>query len=34
MVGDWKNYLTSQMAERIDQLTCLKLQGTGLSLDD
>ncbi|CAL1353717.1 unnamed protein product [Linum trigynum] len=34
MVGDWKNYLTSQMAERIDQLTRLKFQGTGLSLDD
>ncbi|CAI0378271.1 unnamed protein product [Linum tenue] len=33
-VGDWKNYLTPQMAERIDQLTQLKLQGTGLSLDD
>ncbi|CAI0437815.1 unnamed protein product [Linum tenue] len=33
-VGDWKNYLTPQMAERVDQLTQLKLQGTGLSLDD
>ncbi|CAI0378277.1 unnamed protein product [Linum tenue] len=33
-VGDWKSYLTPQMAERIDQLTQLKLQGTGLSLDD
>ncbi|CAI0437819.1 unnamed protein product [Linum tenue] len=33
-VGDWKNYLTPQMAERIDQLTQLKLQGIELSLDD
>ncbi|CAI0378320.1 unnamed protein product [Linum tenue] len=33
-VGDWKCYLTPQMAKRIDQLTRLKLQGTGLSLDD
>ncbi|CAI0437818.1 unnamed protein product [Linum tenue] len=33
-VGDWKNYLTPQMAERVDQLTQLKLHGTGLSLDD
>ncbi|CAL1384861.1 unnamed protein product [Linum trigynum] len=33
-VGDWKNYLTPQMAGRVDQLTQLKLQGTGLSLDD
>ncbi|CAI0558067.1 unnamed protein product [Linum tenue] len=33
-VGDWKNHLTSQMAQRIDHLTESKLQGTGLSLDD
>ncbi|CAL1384854.1 unnamed protein product [Linum trigynum] len=33
-VGDWKNYLTSDMARRIDQLTRVKLQGTGLSFDD
>ncbi|CAI0378615.1 unnamed protein product [Linum tenue] len=33
-VGDWKNYLTPQMAERIDQLTQFKLQGTELPLDD
>ncbi|CAI0378266.1 unnamed protein product [Linum tenue] len=33
-VRDWNNYLTPQMAERIDQLTQLKLQGIGLSLDD
>ncbi|CAI0374759.1 unnamed protein product [Linum tenue] len=33
-VGDWKNYLTSEMAQRIDQLTRLKLEGTGLSLDE
>ncbi|CAI0558086.1 unnamed protein product [Linum tenue] len=33
-VRDWENYLTPQMAQRIDQLTQFKLQGTGLSLDD
>ncbi|CAI0437812.1 unnamed protein product [Linum tenue] len=33
-VGDWKNYLTSDMAQRIDSLTRVKLQGTGLSFDD
>ncbi|CAL1353702.1 unnamed protein product [Linum trigynum] len=33
-VGDWKSCLTPQMAKRVDQLTQLKLQGTGLSLDD
>ncbi|CAI0437629.1 unnamed protein product, partial [Linum tenue] len=33
-VGGWKNYLTPQMAHRIDLLTEQKLQGTGLSLDD
>ncbi|CAL1384859.1 unnamed protein product [Linum trigynum] len=33
-VGDWKNYLTSDMAQRIDQLTRVKLEGTGLSFDD
>ncbi|CAL1384855.1 unnamed protein product [Linum trigynum] len=33
-VGDWKNYLTSDMAQRIDSLTQVKLQGIGLSLDD
>ncbi|CAI0437814.1 unnamed protein product [Linum tenue] len=33
-VGDWKNYLTSDMARRVDSLTRIKLQGTGLSFDD
>ncbi|CAI0470607.1 unnamed protein product [Linum tenue] len=33
-VGDWKNYLTLDMAQCIDQVTRVKLQGTGLSLDD
>ncbi|CAL1384847.1 unnamed protein product [Linum trigynum] len=33
-VGDWKNYLTSDMAQRIDSLTRVNLQGTGLSFDD
>ncbi|CAL1352339.1 unnamed protein product [Linum trigynum] len=33
-VGDWKNCLTLEMAQRIDQLTRVKLEGTGLSLDE
>ncbi|CAL1384787.1 unnamed protein product [Linum trigynum] len=33
-VGGWKNYLTPQMAHRIDLLTEQKLQDTILSLDD
>ncbi|CAI0558077.1 unnamed protein product [Linum tenue] len=33
-VRDWENYLIPQMAQRIDQLTQSKLQGTELSLDD
>ncbi|KAE8657127.1 Flavonol sulfotransferase-like [Hibiscus syriacus] len=31
-VGDWKNCLTSEMAERLDQITHQKLSGSGLSL--
>ncbi|CAI0460350.1 unnamed protein product [Linum tenue] len=33
-VGDWKNYLTSDIAQRLDDLTRDKLQGTALSFDD
>ncbi|CAI0544335.1 unnamed protein product [Linum tenue] len=33
-VGDWKNYMMAEMAQRIDRLTQTKLHGTGLSLDD
>ncbi|CAN1783425.1 Cytosolic sulfotransferase 5 [Linum perenne] len=33
-VGDWRNHLTSEMAERIDDVTRVKLQGTGLYLED
>ncbi|CAI0437803.1 unnamed protein product [Linum tenue] len=33
-VGDWKNCLTPDMAQRIDSLARVKLQGTGLSFDD
>ncbi|KAJ4952609.1 hypothetical protein NE237_029441 [Protea cynaroides] len=29
-VGDWKNYFSSEMKERLDQLTHQKLQGSGL----
>ncbi|KAE8730904.1 Flavonol sulfotransferase-like [Hibiscus syriacus] len=31
-VGDWKNCLTSEMAERLDRITHQKLSGSGLSL--
>ncbi|CDP14958.1 unnamed protein product [Coffea canephora] len=31
-VGDWKNYLTSEMEERIDHITAQKFFGSGLSL--
>ncbi|XP_065871544.1 flavonol sulfotransferase-like [Euphorbia lathyris] len=30
-VGDWANYLRPEMAQRIDQITCQKFSGTGLS---
>ncbi|KAE8684019.1 Flavonol sulfotransferase-like [Hibiscus syriacus] len=31
-VGDWKNYLTPEMAARLDQIIQQKLSGSGLSL--
>ncbi|KAK8300920.1 hypothetical protein V6Z12_D05G427000 [Gossypium hirsutum] len=31
-VGDWKDYLTTEMAQRLDQRTLQKLSGSGLSL--
>ncbi|MFQ6641949.1 hypothetical protein Gotur_016710 [Gossypium turneri] len=31
-IGDWKNYLTTEMAQRLDQRTMQKLSGSGLSL--
>ncbi|CAN0896880.1 Cytosolic sulfotransferase 17 [Linum grandiflorum] len=33
-VGDWRNHLTAEMAERIDNVTRMKLGGTDLYLDD
>jgi hypothetical protein len=30
VVGDWKNILTPEMSERLDQITCMKLEGSGL----
>ncbi|XP_057962566.1 cytosolic sulfotransferase 5-like [Malania oleifera] len=32
VVGDWMNYLTDEMIERLDQITEQKLQGSGLKL--
>ncbi|OMP01654.1 hypothetical protein COLO4_11697 [Corchorus olitorius] len=32
-VGDWINYLTSEMADILNQITKQKFQGTGLSFD-
>ncbi|KAB2032965.1 hypothetical protein ES319_D05G415400v1 [Gossypium barbadense] len=31
-VGDWKNYLTTEMSQRLDQRTLQKLSSSGLSL--
>ncbi|XP_052883626.1 flavonol sulfotransferase-like [Gossypium arboreum] len=31
-LGDWKNYLTTEMAQHLDQRTMQKLSGSGLSL--
>lgn len=33
VVGDWKNYLKPEMAERIDEVTRLKFEGSGLDLN-
>ena len=33
VVGDWKNHFTEEMPERLNQLTRMKLQGSGLHLD-
>ncbi|KAJ3702774.1 hypothetical protein LUZ61_006479 [Rhynchospora tenuis] len=32
LAGDWKNHLTMEMAERLDNITRLKLEGSGLNL--
>jgi hypothetical protein len=34
VVGDWKNILTPEMGKRIDQITSMKLEGSGLALVD
>ncbi|XP_025014425.1 cytosolic sulfotransferase 6 [Ricinus communis] len=33
-VGDWKNYLTPEMSERLDHITRMKLQSSGLDLQN
>ncbi|KAJ4720543.1 Sulfotransferase [Melia azedarach] len=33
VVGDWKNYLTEEMEQGLDQITCIKLEGSGLYSD-
>ncbi|CAN1784389.1 Cytosolic sulfotransferase 15 [Linum perenne] len=33
-VGDWRNHLTAEMVERIDNVTRMKLQGAGLYTED
>ncbi|RWR83745.1 cytosolic sulfotransferase 12-like protein [Cinnamomum micranthum f. kanehirae] len=30
-VGDWQNHLTVEMAARLDEVTCMKLEGSGLN---
>ncbi|KAB1225440.1 Cytosolic sulfotransferase 5 [Morella rubra] len=32
VVGDWENVLTPEMNDRLDQITCMKLKGSGLDL--
>ncbi|XP_060215241.1 cytosolic sulfotransferase 5-like [Lycium barbarum] len=32
VVGDWKNYLTPEMEEKLEKITSMKLQGSGLEL--
>ncbi|MCE0480883.1 hypothetical protein HAX54_038110 [Datura stramonium] len=32
VVGDWKNHMTPEMEEKLDKLTSLKFQGSGLEL--
>ncbi|MCD7456971.1 hypothetical protein HAX54_033738 [Datura stramonium] len=32
VVGDWKNYMTPEMEEKLEKITSLKLQGSGLQL--
>lgn len=34
VVGDWKNILTPEMGKRIDQITSMKLEGSGLAFVD
>ncbi|KAF9588969.1 hypothetical protein IFM89_017648 [Coptis chinensis] len=33
VVGDWKNCVTKEMSEQLDQIVCSKLEGSGLNLD-
>ena len=32
VVGDWKKIFTPEMSERLDQIACMKLKGSGLDL--
>ncbi|KAJ4720542.1 Sulfotransferase [Melia azedarach] len=32
-VGDWENYFTEEMKQGLDEITCMKLAGTGLHFD-
>lgn len=34
VVGDWTNYLTPEMATRIDEITKSKFEGSGLMLPE
>ncbi|CAN0896894.1 Cytosolic sulfotransferase 17 [Linum grandiflorum] len=33
-IGDWRNYLTPEMAQRVDDITQVKFRGIGLYLED
>jgi hypothetical protein len=32
VVGDWPNYLTPEMGQRVDEITKIRFQGSGLPM--
>ncbi|KAK0593143.1 hypothetical protein LWI29_031759 [Acer saccharum] len=33
IVGDWKNYFTDEMKKKLDEISCMKLEGSGLDFE-
>ncbi|KAK1568646.1 hypothetical protein Q3G72_027083 [Acer saccharum] len=33
IVGDWKNYFTNEMKKKLDEISCMKLEGSGLDFE-